>query len=78
MKYRIEFTKTFEKHLKSLSISEKKMVAKKLKLLIENPFHPSLRTKKVQGIDNIFELSVNMDIRILGVIKGMTSLLLLI
>lgn len=37
----------------------------KLKLLAQNPFHPSLRTKKVQGLDKVFEMSVNMDIRIL-------------
>ena len=32
---------------------------------MQNPFYPSLRTKKVQGFDNVFEMSVNMDIRIL-------------
>ena len=32
---------------------------------MQNPFYLSLRTKKVQGLDNVFEMSVNMDIRIL-------------
>lgn len=32
---------------------------------MQNPFYPSLRTKNVQGLDNVFEMSVNMDIRIL-------------
>ena len=36
----------------------------KLELMIENPRHPSLRTKKIQGQDNIFEASITMDIRI--------------
>lgn len=32
--------------------------------MLVNPRHPSLRSKKIQGTDNIFEASVNMDIRI--------------
>lgn len=63
--YKLKFTKTFEKSLKKLSPKEQKAVAQKLQLLIQNPFYPSLRTKKVQGIENIFEMSVNMNIRIL-------------
>ena len=55
----------FEKNLKKLSPKDQKAVATKLRLLIQNPFYPSLRTKKVQGLDNVFEMSVNMDIRIL-------------
>ena len=63
--YKLKFTKTFEKNLKKLSPKEQKAVAQKLQLLIQNPFYPSLRTKKVQGIENVFEMSVNMNIRIL-------------
>mgnify|MGYP000844874442 CR=1 FL=1 len=37
---------------------------KKLDLLIDNPQHPSLRTKKIQGQKGIFEASVTMRIRI--------------
>lgn len=63
--YKLKYTKEFEKNLKSLTKQEQKLVANKLRLFIQNPFYPSLRTKKVQGIDNLFEMSVNMDIRIL-------------
>ena len=63
--YKLKYTKEFEKDLKRLTSSEQKAVAGKLKLLVQNPFYPSLRTKKVQGLDNVFEMSVNMDIRIL-------------
>ncbi len=45
--YKLKYTKEFEKSLKSLTAQEQKMVANKLKLLIENPFYPSLRTKKI-------------------------------
>ena len=63
--YKLKYTKEFERDLKKLSVAEQKQTANKLKLLMQNPFYPLLRTKKVQGLDNVFEMSVNMDIRIL-------------
>ena len=63
--YKLKYTKEFERDLKKLSAVEQKQTANKLKLLMQNPFYPSLRTKKVQGLANVFEMSVNMDIRIL-------------
>lgn len=63
--YKLKYTKEFEKNLKSLTIREQKLVLNKLNLLTQNPFYPSLRTKKLQGTNDIFEMSVNMDIRIL-------------
>lgn len=63
--YKLKFTKEFEKGLKRLTAAEQAKTAKKLKLLMQDPFYPSLRTKKVQGLDGVFEMSVNMDIRIL-------------
>lgn len=75
--YKLKFTKAFEKDLKRLSANEQKMVARKLKIMIENPFYPSLRTKKVKGMDGIFEMSVNMDIRIIWKYEGDVIILLL-
>lgn len=63
--YKLKYTKEFEKGLKKLSPNEQKQTMAKLKFLQQDPFYPSLRTKKVQGLDNVFEMSVNMDIRIL-------------
>ena len=63
--FKLKYTKEFEKNLKSLTSREQRLVANKLKLFIQDPFYPSLRTKKVQGLSNVFEMSVNMDIRIL-------------
>ena len=63
--YKLKYTKEFERDLKKLTVAEQKQTANKLKLLMQNPFYPSLRTKKVHGLDNVFEMSVNMDIRIL-------------
>jgi hypothetical protein len=38
-------------------------IISKLKVLSQNPYHPSLRTKKIKGKEDIFESSINMSIR---------------
>ena len=75
--YKLEPTKAFEKGLKKLSGKEQQAVANKLKILAENPFHPSLRTKKVQKLKNVFESSVNMESGFCGCTKatGLSCLL---
>ena len=75
--YSLEPTKAFTKNLKKLSLNEQKSVARKLVLLAQNPFHPSLRTRKVQSLDDVFECSVNMGIRILWTYKDGKIVLLL-
>lgn len=57
-------TKRFTKSLKRLDDQSRKAVKKAMMLLLENPHHPSLRTRKMEGHDSIFEASANMDIRI--------------
>lgn len=57
------FTDRFKKSYKKLTGEEKKLLHKKLNLMSKNPYHPLLRTKKVQGASGIFECSVNMAIR---------------
>lgn len=47
MPYKITYSKAFKKHYNKLSDSEKKQTQQKLKFFIENPTHPSLRTKKI-------------------------------
>jgi len=64
MAYQFTFTQRFQKHYKALTAQEKKQLMRKLKLLAENPMHPSLRTKRIQGTDDLYECSVNMSIRI--------------
>lgn len=63
MTYQFTFTRRFQKHFKSLAEEEKKLLMNKLELLAENPMHPSLRTRHIQGAEDLFECSVNMDIR---------------
>ena len=46
-------------------MQKKNQFKNKIKFFIENPTHPSLRTKKIKGLDNTWESSINMDIRII-------------
>ncbi len=57
------FTERFKKSYKKLSQDEQRTLHRKLSLMSKNPHHPSLRTKKVQGVSDIFECSVTMAIR---------------
>ena len=62
--YRSErFVKELKKLLKKGVLTAIQL--EKFLLLIEsNPQHPSLRTKKIQGTDEIFEASITMGIRV--------------
>ena len=64
--FEIKPSKKFVKQYAALTQQEQKAVKNKLALLAENQFHPSLRTKKYHtSVNDIFEMSVNMDIRVL-------------
>jgi mRNA interferase RelE/StbE len=63
--YKLKPTSRFKRLLKKLPSELKQPVKKTLGLLQENPSHPSLRTKKYQSIEGIWESSVNMNNRIL-------------
>ena len=66
----ITFTDRFQKHYKDLSAAEKKQFKSKLAIFAENPLHPSLRVKRIQGTSDLFEFSVNMDIRVIWFYEG--------
>ena len=75
MPYIIHTTDKFQKHFKKLTDTEKAQLKNKLVLLSCNPLHPSLRTKKIQGTDDLFECSVNMDLRIIWYFEGNTIII---
>ena len=77
MAYRITYTKRFEKHYKKMTPVEKKQIKSKVGILAENPLHLSLRTKRIKGTDELFECSVNMDIRIIWYYEGDELIMLL-
>ena len=66
----ITYTERFQKHFKNLNTNEKKQFKNKLTIFVQNPMHPSLRTKRVQGTKDLFEFSVNMDIRVIWFYEG--------
>jgi len=77
MAYEFTFTPRFQKHFRKLTEQEKNQLKIKLKLLAENPSHPSLRTKRIQGTADLFECSVNMDIRIIWYYEGNKMIILI-
>ena len=77
MAYQLTFTSRFQKHFKDLTVQEKKQLQNKLKLLVENPMHPSLRANRIQGTRDLFECSVNMDIRIIWCYEGNKMIILI-
>lgn len=61
---KLYYSNRFKRDYKKLSPEIKKILQTKLKLVSENPRHPPLRTKKVKSEKDIFEASINMNIRI--------------
>ena len=68
----ITFTERFRKHYQKLTDIEKKQFRSKLAVFQENPLHPSLRVKRIQGTDSLFKFSVNTDIRVIWFYEGQT------
>jgi mRNA-degrading endonuclease RelE of RelBE toxin-antitoxin system len=60
----IYYTELFREKVKALPAETRKALKTKLELMVENPRHPSLRTKKIHGQEGIFEASVTMAIHI--------------
>ena len=65
MKFEILLSDRFNRNYKKLNDNEKAQLRKKLSLFIQDPFYPSLRTKHIKGTDDLFEFSVNMDVRVI-------------
>ena len=70
MPLKITYSDRFKKHYSRLTDKEKEQFKKKLRMFAENPAHPSLRTKRIRGTENLYEFSVNMDIRVIWFYEG--------
>jgi mRNA-degrading endonuclease RelE of RelBE toxin-antitoxin system len=57
------FTNRFKKAYQRLPQTIQGKVKKALRLLDENPHHPSLRVKRIQGTDKIYEGRVDLKYR---------------
>jgi mRNA-degrading endonuclease RelE of RelBE toxin-antitoxin system len=61
---RIRFTRRFLKSFNRLPAAVQEKVKKQLTLLADDPRHPSLQTKPIQGASGIFEARVDIDYRL--------------
>lgn len=61
---RFVFTERFTESYKKLDNASQKAIQKALRFLSSDRHHPSLRTKKMEGTDFIFEASASMSVRI--------------
>jgi len=60
---RIKFTRRFLKSFARLPASVQEKFKKQIALLAENPPHPSLQTKPIQGAPGIYAARVDSDYR---------------
>lgn len=75
-KFKFEPTPKFIRQLKKLPSDVQSKVKEKLKILQEDPSHPSLRTKR-HSSSGYFESSINMNYRILWDYEGESIILLI-
>ena len=77
---RLRRTDRFKKDYKKLPQQIQKQTVRKLRLLSNDPFHPSLRTRKVEGevlgLSDVYEGSITMNYRFLFRLIGNTYELL--
>lgn len=64
----IIWSRNFVKGIRKFHQQDRAKIQKKIKLFLENKFHPSLRYKKVQALKYehppVYEISITMDVRI--------------
>ena len=59
----IKFTRRFLKSFSRLPAPVREKIKKQIAMLAENPRHPALQTKLIQGAAGIFEARVDKDYR---------------
>jgi len=69
--------KHFVKSYGKLPAQLRRQIDNKLIFLAKDPNHPSLRTKRIQGTERLYESSVNMDVRLIWYYEGDNLIILL-
>ena len=72
---RLHPTERFRRHYLALPESLQQRVDRQLEFLLQNLRHPSLRTKKMEGTDGIWELRVTKGYRLTFTIQADAYLL---
>ncbi|HBY97935.1 MAG: type II toxin-antitoxin system RelE/ParE family toxin [Ardenticatenaceae bacterium] len=73
---KVRRTDRFKKDYQKLPADIQQRVDQKLRFLLRDPRHPSLRVHKVQGVEGLWEFSVTMNHRVIFEIEGEYYLLL--
>lgn len=73
---KIQATERFVKEYKRLPQGLQDRVDKALRLLLGNPHHPSLKTKKLKGYENRWEGRVGLHYRFIFTVEADTYILL--
>jgi mRNA interferase RelE/StbE len=71
-------TERFKREFKKLSQANRAAFEKQIRKFFANPkppFHPSLRIKKIQGTEHVFELTITMGVRMTFEFNGDTIIL---
>ena len=61
---KIRRTRRFKKDYQKLSTNIQQRTDEKLRFLLLNRHHPSLRVRRVRGVPGLWELSVTMNYRV--------------
>jgi mRNA interferase RelE/StbE len=61
---KIQLTDSFIALYCSLPLSIRKKIDRQIHLLAENPRHPSLQTKPIQGTNGIYEARIDLNYRL--------------
>jgi mRNA-degrading endonuclease RelE of RelBE toxin-antitoxin system len=67
---KVRFTERADEDYAALSANVRKAFAKQLEFLLANPRHPSLRVKKLEGSDELWQARINRSWRFYFTIQG--------
>ena len=67
---KIRRTDRFKKDYQKLPSDIQQRVNQKLRFLLRDPRHPSLRVHKLRGVEGLWEFSVTMNYRVIFEIEG--------
>lgn len=73
---KIRLTDRFKKDYQKLPPEIQRRVDQKLRLLVQDFRHPSLRVHKLRGVEGLWEFSVTMNYRVIFEIEGECLVLL--
>ena len=62
---RVRRTDRFRRDYRKLPQTIQERVDQKLRFLLRDPRHPSLRIHKIRGVEGLWELSVTMNYRVI-------------